>query len=193
MHYIGGAYRGYVGLHAEFAGLVSRRAGRYSAAQIGEICLALYRGMGRIHYDTIPVARGAITLNIPFQESTMSEQIFSGSCHCGAVKFEVTTPLSPAGRCNCSLCRRKGALMTPFFSEENLRILAGEDALTLYQFNSGVAKHYFCKHCGIYPFHQTRKDRKLWRANIGCLDNVDPYALPADVADGASLSVGEPK
>jgi hypothetical protein len=52
-----------------------------------------------------------------------------------------------------------------------------------------VAKHYFCRHCGIYPFHQTRKDLKLWRVNIGCLDGVDPYALEATVSDGASLSV----
>jgi hypothetical protein len=54
-----------------------------------------------------------------------------------------------------------------------------------------VAKHYFCKHCGIYPFHQTRKDPQQWRVNIGCLDGVDPYTLEAGVADGASLSVLE--
>lgn len=123
----------------------------------------------------------------------MSEQVFTGSCHCGTVRFEVETPLLPVGRCNCSVCRRKGALMTPFFDEKKLCILAGEDALTLYQFNSYAAKHYFCKHCGIYPFHQTRKDSKLWRANVGCLDGVDPYALPADVADGASLPVAVPQ
>jgi hypothetical protein len=114
-----------------------------------------------------------------------------GSCHCGAVQFEVRTLLVPATRCNCSLCRRKGALMSPMFPAENLRILSGEDALTLYQFNTRVAKHYFCRHCGIYPFHQTRKDPKLWRVNIGCLEGVDPYTLEATVSDGASLSVVE--
>ncbi|MEK6291112.1 MAG: GFA family protein, partial [Paraburkholderia tropica] len=92
---------------------------------------------------------------------------------------------------NCSLCRRKGALMSPPFEAADLTVVAGEDALTLYQFNTQVAKHYFCKHCGIYPFHQTRKDPKLWRVNLGCLEGVDVYALEAGVNDGASLSVVE--
>lgn len=116
---------------------------------------------------------------------------YLGSCHCGAVKFEVKTALTPAARCNCSLCRRKGALMTPFFDAGSLRIIEGEDALTSYQFNTRVANHFFCKHCGIYPFHQTRRDPKLWRANVGCLEGVDPYAFEAAIADGASLSVVE--
>lgn len=122
---------------------------------------------------------------------TAANEVFQGSCHCGAVRFEVRSALTPAGRCNCSLCRRKGALMTPMMAAGNLRLLSGEEALTLYQFNTRTAKHYFCKHCGIYPFHQTRKDPNLWRANIGCLDGVDPYALEASVADGASLSLLE--
>ncbi|MDA0572240.1 GFA family protein [Burkholderia gladioli] len=121
----------------------------------------------------------------------MNAESFQGSCHCGAVRFEVRTPLVPAARCNCSLCRRKGALMTPAFARENLTILAGEDALTEYQFNTRVAKHFFCRHCGIYPFHQTRLDPLRWRVNIGCLEGVDPYALEAAVANGASLSVVE--
>ncbi|WP_158905098.1 GFA family protein [Burkholderia sp. L27(2015)] len=121
----------------------------------------------------------------------MTTDLLQGSCHCGTVKFEVRTALTPATRCNCSLCRRKGALMTPMFDAGELKILRGEEALTAYQFNTRVAKHYFCKHCGIYPFHQTRKDAQLWRVNIGCLEGVDPYTLEAAVADGASLSVVE--
>lgn len=121
----------------------------------------------------------------------MNTHLLKGSCHCGAVKFEVNTPVSPAARCNCSLCRRKGALMTPPFTADQLTIKQGENALTLYQFNTRVAKHFFCKHCGIYPFHQTRKDPKLWRVNIGCLEGVDPYTLDAGLSDGASLSVVE--
>ncbi|MEX3845346.1 MULTISPECIES: GFA family protein [unclassified Paraburkholderia] len=116
---------------------------------------------------------------------------WKGSCHCGAVKFEVHTPIEPAGRCNCSLCRRKGALMSPPFEGRELTILAGEDALTLYQFNTRVAKHFFCRHCGIYPFHQTRRDPARWRVNLGCLEGVDVYALEPSVADGASLSLVE--
>jgi len=119
----------------------------------------------------------------------MSATSLKGACHCGAVQFEVRTELEPAVRCNCSLCRRKGALMSPIFARENLTILAGEDSLTLYQFNTRAAKHYFCKHCGIYPFHQTRRDVTRWRVNLGCLEGVDAYALEASLADGASLSV----
>ena len=121
----------------------------------------------------------------------MNTETLKGSCHCGAVKFQVTRPVAPAGHCNCSLCRRKGALMTPPFEASQLSITQGEDALTLYQFNTRVARHFFCKHCGIYPFHQTRRDPKLWRVNIGCLEGIDPYTLDAGLADGASLSVVE--
>lgn len=116
--------------------------------------------------------------------------VYQGSCHCGAVRFEVETEVSPATRCNCSLCRRKGALMSPGFSADALKIVKGEGDLTLYQFNSRVAKHFFCKHCGIYPFHQTRRDPGVWRVNLGCLEGVDAYSIEeVSVADGASLSV----
>lgn len=121
----------------------------------------------------------------------MSGELLKGSCHCGTVRFEVSTPLAPAIRCNCSLCRRKGALMSPFLEKDNLQIVGGADALTVYQFNTRVAKHYFCKHCGIYTFHQTRKDPNLWRVNIGCLEEIDGFALASSVNDGASLSVVE--
>lgn len=121
----------------------------------------------------------------------MTNQLLTGSCHCGVVRFEVNTPVTPAARCNCSLCRRKGALMSPTFAAAELRVLSGEDALTMYQFNTRVARHYFCKHCGIYPFHQTRKDPLLWRVNLGCVDGLDAYALEAGINDGASLSVVE--
>jgi hypothetical protein len=121
----------------------------------------------------------------------MSAQHYTGSCHCGAVKFEVRTTLTPATRCNCSLCRRRGALMSPAFHVSDLRIVEGENALSLYQFNSRVARHFFCKVCGVYPFHQTRKDKETWRVNLGCLDGVDSYALEHTLADGAGLSVVE--
>jgi hypothetical protein len=81
--------------------------------------------------------------------------------------------------------------MTPSFPAADLKILDGREALTLYQFNTRVAKHYFCKHCGIYTFHQTRMDPRLWRVNIGCLEGIDPYTLSASVTDGVSSSVVE--
>ena len=116
-------------------------------------------------------------------------QTYQGACHCGRITFEARAPIDYAVDCNCSVCRRKGALWHPA-AEADLRILTGEPDLVFYQFNTKTAKHYFCRHCGIYPFHQTRKDPQLWRANIGCLDGIDPYTLEASVANGASLGTG---
>lgn len=112
---------------------------------------------------------------------------YKGSCHCGAVQFEVQTTLSPAVRCNCSLCRRKGAVMATV-EPEHFRLLRGEDHLSLYQFNTRVAKHYFCDVCGIYTFHRPRTKPNIYRVNVGCLEGVDPLSLDVEVNDGASLS-----
>ncbi len=113
---------------------------------------------------------------------------YCGRCHCGAVRFEARTTLSPAVRCNCSFCRRRGAVMANVQAED-FRLLAGEDALGLYQWNTRIAKHYFCKRCGIYPFHRPRMRPEIYRVNVGCLDGVDPYAIEVTVQDGAALSV----
>ncbi|MCA8251185.1 GFA family protein [Burkholderia multivorans] len=121
----------------------------------------------------------------------MSATWFSGSCHCGAVRFEVKAALTPAVRCNCSLCRRRGALMSPMFDGRDLKIVEGERMLSTYRFNTGTARHYFCSRCGVYPFHQARMDPACWRVNLGCIDGIDPYALDATIANGASLSVVE--
>ncbi|SAK48021.1 aldehyde-activating protein [Caballeronia temeraria] len=122
----------------------------------------------------------------------MNPTTLKGACHCGAVTFEVDTPPEPAVRCNCSFCRRRGAVMSAPFVKEKLRILSGEDELTLYQFNTQVAKHFFCKRCGIYTFHQTRSNPDEWRVNLGCIDDVDAYSLDAPVKDGASSPVVKP-
>jgi hypothetical protein len=113
---------------------------------------------------------------------------YSGSCHCGTVRFEVRTTLSPAVRCNCSLCRRKGAIMANV-EAEHFRLLAGEEALSLYQWNTRIAKHYFCGRCGIYTFHRPRMKPQIYRVNVGCLEGVDPFALEVSVQDGAALSI----
>ena len=116
-------------------------------------------------------------------------QTYQASCHCGAVAFTFKGPAIDRGlRCNCSLCRRKGAMMTPFtFPPSDLEVAAHEEALTLYEFGTGVAKHYFCRHCGVYTFHETRRQPGHFRANIGCVEGVDPFNLPCEVFDGAAL------
>ena len=113
-------------------------------------------------------------------------QTYQGQCHCGKVKFEVKTDLKRVVRCNCSLCRRRAALMT-YADENDLRIVEGEDALTLYQFHTMQAKHYFCKVCGIYTFHRTRRFPDKYGVNIGCLEGVDPYSFEPELIDGASF------
>ena len=115
---------------------------------------------------------------------------YRGSCHCGAVTFEVATTLLPAGRCNCSLCRRKGAVMA-VARPEDFRLLSGEDVLTRYQFNTRIANHYFCKICGIYTFHYPRMRQDIIRVNVGSLEGVDVTALQGGLYDGASLSIVE--
>lgn len=112
---------------------------------------------------------------------------YEGSCHCGAVRFSAQTTLSPATRCNCSICRRKGSVMVSA-DPEHFQLLAGEDSLSLYQFNTHTAKHYFCKVCGIYPFHRPRSNPAIYRINAGCLEGVDPLSLEAGLSDGASFS-----
>lgn len=71
---------------------------------------------------------------------------------------------------------------------ERFKLLAGEEFLTLYQFNTMVAQHYFCKVCGIYTFHRPRTVPGTYGINVGCLDGVDPFSLPAPVNDGQALS-----
>ncbi len=112
-----------------------------------------------------------------------------GSCHCGAVVFEVdlVDGLENVRRCNCSLCRRKGAVMASV-AIDRLRVLEGADSLTLYRWNTGVAKHYFCRVCGIYTHHQRRSNPREYGVNVACLDGVDPYALEVGIGNGAAQS-----
>ncbi|MGH8000153.1 MAG: GFA family protein [Brasilonema sp.] len=110
---------------------------------------------------------------------------YSGCCHCGKVQFEVTVDLNSPVRCNCSLCSRKGAIMHRVQAEQ-FTLIAGEEYLTLYQFHTKTAKHYFCKVCGIYPFHITRKDPKFYAINVACLEGVDPFGLQPGLIDGRS-------
>jgi len=114
-----------------------------------------------------------------------------GTCHCGAVRFEVDLEdgLSNLRRCNCSLCRCKGAIMASV-PVDRLRVTAGADRLTLYQWNTRTARHYFCSVCGIYTHHQRRSNPHEYGFNVACLDGVDPFALgPIGLGDGAAQSL----
>lgn len=114
---------------------------------------------------------------------------YQGRCHCGAVRFsyegeEITSGL----RCNCSICSRKGAMMsTEAVPPDRFHIEAADGALGLYQFGSQTAKHYFCKNCGIYPFHETSRKIGHFRVNLGCVEGIDPFNLEWDLFDGKHL------
>jgi hypothetical protein len=114
---------------------------------------------------------------------------YEGSCHCGAVQFSFESePITKGLRCNCSLCARKGAMMTPeVIPPQDFKIDAQDHALGVYQFGPKTAKHYFCSRCGIYTFHETARVPGHFRANLGCIDGIDTFLLDADVFDGKHL------
>ena len=99
-----------------------------------------------------------------------------GACHCGAVRFHVrlTEGLRSARRCTCSFCRMRGAVAVTA-DVGGLDILAGEEALHVYQFNTDTAKHYFCATCGIYTHHQRRSNPNEYGVNVACLEGVSPF------------------
>ena len=100
-------------------------------------------------------------------------ETYHGGCHCGRVRFRIRADLGTIGECNCSICTKKGILHLPV-SRERLQILSGADDLTTYQFNTGTAKHTFCRHCGIHAFYQPRSDPENYSVNARCLDDYDP-------------------
>ena len=116
-------------------------------------------------------------------------QTYQGNCHCGNITFEFQAETITQGlRCNCSLCKRKGTVMLPYtLKSEDLKIKVDNDSLATYEFGSNVAKHHFCKNCGIYTFHQTMRKPGEYRVNLACIDEIDPFSLEVDVFDGASL------
>lgn len=111
-----------------------------------------------------------------------------GNCHCGSVKFEVTlhSPLEKGLRCNCSLCKRKGALMYAV-PKSDLTVIEGKDKLSLYQWGSNRARHYFCQTCGIYTHHQRYANPEEYSFNLGCIDEVDVDVLSVDMIKGADF------
>jgi len=120
----------------------------------------------------------------------MSE-IKRGTCHCGAVEFEIELEdgLKDLRRCGCSLCRRKGAIMASV-PLARLSIRRGADQLSLYQWNTKTAKHYFCRTCGVYTHHQRRSNPAEYGVNVGCLEGVDPFLLgEIPVGQGAAQSL----
>jgi hypothetical protein len=111
-----------------------------------------------------------------------------GACHCGTVRFRVklTDGFNTVRRCNCSYCTMKGAVAVSA-NAGNISFVAGEDALTLYQFNTRVAEHYFCSKCGIHTHHRRRSNPNQYGINAACLKGVSPFDFEdVPVIDGTN-------
>ena len=117
------------------------------------------------------------------------------TCHCGGVEIEVSLPngLKNLVRCNCSICKKRGAVMA-MVGPNDLKVIKGKELLKLYQFHTKTAKHYFCWVCGIYTHHNPRRDPSLYGFNVACLENVNPYDLKEiSLVDGANHPLDKKK
>ena len=111
---------------------------------------------------------------------------YTGSCHCSSIKFEIDSDLEKIVQCNCSICIKRNAKMI-MIPKENFKLLEGSEDLSLYQFNTEIAKHFFCKKCGIYTHHNRKSDPNGMGVNLGCIDDVDPMKFDVIQFDGKKL------
>src|SRR5262245_50737357 len=113
---------------------------------------------------------------------------YTGGCHCGQVRFDVTADLAQVMDCNCSICRKRGALWS-FVPAEKFALRAGSETLTDYQFGKCTIHHLFCAQCGVGAFSQgaAPDGKDVVAVNVRCLDDVDTSALTPTLFDGKSL------
>jgi hypothetical protein len=113
---------------------------------------------------------------------------YSGGCHCGRVRYVADADLSRVMSCNCSICRKRGALLA-FVPAGKFKLASGADALTDYQFNKKIVHHLFCDTCGVSSFARgTGPDgAEMVAINVRCLDDVDLDGLNTVPFDGKSL------
>jgi hypothetical protein len=113
---------------------------------------------------------------------------YTGGCHCGRVRYEVTLALDQVYDCNCSLCTKLGALWA-YAEPRQFRLISGEDALTGYRFNKKMIHHLFCSDCGIESFGRGphADGTNVVGINVRCLDGIDLGRLTRVPFDGKSL------
>jgi hypothetical protein len=113
----------------------------------------------------------------------MSMKTYLGGCHCGRIRFRVIAALDRVTDCNCSICTKKGFLHL-IVPTAQFELLSGADELSIYTFNTGIAKHKFCRTCGMHPFYTPRSHPDQVDVNVRCLDGVDIPALVLTPFDG---------
>ena len=115
-------------------------------------------------------------------------RIYEGRCHCGAVRFRFRSEEITRGiRCNCSICIRRGAVMSEnYWGPQDIEFLEGKDGLAVYLWGDRMVNHYFCRTCGIHPFHDTIEKPGWLRFNLGCVEGLDPATLQIRLVDGRS-------
>ncbi len=107
-----------------------------------------------------------------------------GGCHCGTVAFEVDAPARlVVHECNCSICTMAGYLHL-IVPASRFRLLRGAHALTTYTFNTGTARHLFCRRCGVKSFYVPRSNPDGWSVNVRCLDRSTVEAIEIEPFDG---------
>lgn len=108
---------------------------------------------------------------------------FTGGCHCGKVRYRVQVEKLEATECNCSICSKKGFihLIVP---ESRFTLLQGQDDLSTYTFNTGIAKHHFCRYCGIHSFYRPRSHPDGYDVNLRCLDDDSIERFEITAFDG---------
>ena len=112
---------------------------------------------------------------------------YKGSCHCGAVSYEVEGEIEGVIQCNCSICSKTGTLLA-FAGASQFELRSGEDHLTDYQFAAMKIHHVFCDRCGIRSFARgTGPQGPMVAINVRCLEGVDLDALTRKAFDGRSL------
>jgi hypothetical protein len=114
------------------------------------------------------------------------KQTYKGSCHCSKVQFEVDADVIEVRVCDCSICRRRGALIHRV-EEKCFRLLTPIEELSLYQWHTRTAKDYFCPTCGILSFRRPRTAPELWGVNVRCLEGVDLSSIPIKYVYGSRL------
>jgi hypothetical protein len=111
------------------------------------------------------------------------EKTYQGGCHCGQVRFQVTSDLTGVLECNCSICTKKGFLHL-IVAPDKFALLTEPAALSTYTFNTGIAKHTFCRACGIHAFYTPRSHPDKIDVNVRCLEGVDLAAVAVTPFDG---------